>query len=56
MANVVVNALSRKVTLSYITICRELKQDLAKEHIKLVTRLMTSLWIQSTLLEKIRMP
>lgn len=47
------NALSRKVTLSHITVCRELQQDLAMEHIELVTRLMASLQILLTFFNEI---
>lgn len=39
-ANIMVDTLGRKVVLSHIIICRELQQDLVREQIEMVTRLM----------------
>lgn len=44
-ANVVIDALSRKVVLSHILIYLELQQELASEQIELVIRLMARLQI-----------
>lgn len=44
-ANVVIDALSRKVVLSHILIYLELQQELVSEQIELVIRLMARLQI-----------
>lgn len=40
-----VDALSRKMALSHITVCKGLQQDLVREQIELVTELMVGLMI-----------
>lgn len=52
-ANVVVNALSRKVMLSQSIAYWELQQELVRDQMELVIRLIAKLRIQSTLLDEI---
>lgn len=52
-ANMIAYALSRKVGISHITVCRELQQDLVRKQIELITRLIVGLRIQLTLIDKI---
>ena len=53
-ANVVADALSRKVALSKITAQKELQQELLKEEIEVVIEICGRLEIRSTLLEEIK--